>query len=382
VGASAAGLGTADALRRRGHDGPIHVLESARHQPYERPPLSKQFLSGVWTADRLAVHPHDYYDDAGIQLVLGATVTKVDDAAQFVEVAHDTGETNRMGYDKLVVATGLRARRASLWREWPGLHVLRSLDDAIELKRSLSRGSRLVVVGAGFLGTEVASVARSLGLDVALTCPELSPLSTQIGEEVALRLLRRHADEGVRIMAGVPVRGVVGSNDGVAGVVLEDGSEHPADVVLLSIGSEAQTELLRATCDFAGDGVLVDSSCRAATNVWAVGDIASRFDQRRGSYTRTEHRMNASEQGIAAAASILGIEERVSQPGYFWTNQYDIRIQACGAVGQWFESRVVDADAGDNEAIVEFLEAGRLVGVVAWNAPRAFAEHRRRVMAA
>ncbi|MEU7721180.1 NAD(P)/FAD-dependent oxidoreductase [Streptomyces tibetensis] len=360
VGASAAGLAAVETLRRTGFDGTLTLVGDEPHAPYDRPPLSKQILSGAWTTGQLALRPQADLDALGLDLRLGTAATGLDLTGRTVLLA----DGSRLPYDGLIVATGVRPRRLPGDR---GAHVLRTLDDALALRERLKPGRRLVVVGAGFLGAEAAAVARGLGARVTLLEPAPVPLAHAVGTEVGRLLSRTHLDHGVELRTGVTVTGV---NDG--GVRLADGEVVGADEVLVAVGSLPNTEWLADSGLPVGDGVLCDAYCQAVPGVYAAGDVARWDNPLFGTSMRIEHRTHAAEQGMAAARNLLAAPEarRPFAPvPYFWSDQYGTRIQAYGFLRGHDEVVVVEGDLADRRFVAAYRRGDRLTGALAMGVP-------------
>ncbi|MEW1779796.1 FAD-dependent oxidoreductase [Streptomyces sp. NPDC086777] len=358
VGASAAGLAAAETLRREGYHGTLTLVGDEPRTPYDRPPLSKQVLSAEWAPDRVALRAPDELDSLGLDLRLGVAASALDVADRTVRLA----DGSAVPYDGLVVATGVRPRRLP----GEGAHVLRTLDDALTLRERLGPGRRLVVVGAGFLGTEAAAVARRLGARVTLLEPAPVPLAHVVGEEVGRVLSRAHLERGVDLRTGVAVHEV--TDDGVR---LAGGEEIEADEVLVAIGSLPNVEWLAGSGLTVADGVVCDEYCEAAPGVYAAGDVARWHNPLFGVPMRIEHRTNAAEQGMAAARNLLDPEARkaFAPVPYFWSDQYGMRIQAYGYLRGHDEVRVVEGDLREGRFVAGYRRGKRLVGVLGVGVP-------------
>lgn len=370
VGASAAGLTAAQTLRREGYEGPLTVVGDEEHMPYDRPPLSKQVLSGVWEPSKIALP--STVDD--IEWRLGVRAVGLDVGGR--RLALSTGDS--LAYDKLVIATGVTPRRLPFGQDLAGVHTLRTLPDALAFKEELASARSVVIVGAGFMGSEVAAVASGMGADVTVVDPLPAPMVRQFGPWLGGLVAKLHADHGVRMRLGVGVTGLVGSGR-VEGVELADGTVLPADVVLVAIGSVPNTAWLAGSGLSLTDGVDCDSLCRAAPNVVAAGDVASWTHPVHGRRIRVEHRMNATEQGMAAARTLLGKGEPYSPIPYFWTDQYDVKIQAYGAFPEDAVPSVAAGDVGAGRFAALYVADGRVAGVVGWNLPRDTRQLRTRI---
>ena len=328
VGASAAGLSTVEALRRQGCGGRVTLIGDEPHPPYDRPPLSKEILSGAWSADRVWLRDSATMAGLDVDLRLGVAATAVDPVFRRVMLA----DGSDVSYDDLVIATGVRPRRLPGVEGIAGVHVLRTLADAIALRGELAAQPRLVIVGAGFLGAEVAAVASQAGAAVTLVSDLAAPLSDVLGVDLGALLMGLHAEHGVRIRTGVMVREVLAVGGRAAGVRLAGGEVVEADTVLLSIGCVPNVDWLTGSGIEIGNGVLCDQYCQAGPGVWAAGDVASWQHPGYGERLRVEHRTNASEQGIAVARNILssGNPTPFAPVPYVWSNQYDCKIQIHG----------------------------------------------------
>ena len=363
VGASAGGLSVAEALRRAGHEGTITLVGDEPRMPYDRPPLSKQLLSGKWTPSRLALRSEADIRALGLELRLAVPASALDLARQVVTLADDT----RVPYDALVIATGVRARRLPGTDGVTGVHTLRSLPDALALRDRLRPGRHLVIVGAGFVGAEVAATACGLGVRVTLLESGPMPLALAVGEEAGRFLTSLHQQHGVDIHTDAAVTEIVHAGGTVAGVRLADGTLVPADDVLVAIGSTPNTEWLAGSGLADRDGVGCDEYCAAADGVYGVGDVARWYNPLFGTAMRVEHRTNAAEQGLAVARNLLtpGARRPFAPVPYFWSEQYDTRFQAYGCLRDHDEALVLDAASADRRLLVAYRKDDRLVGVLA-----------------
>ncbi|WP_049561851.1 NAD(P)/FAD-dependent oxidoreductase [Nonomuraea sp. SBT364] len=375
VGASAAGLSTAEALRRHGYQGRLTLLDAGPHLPYDRPPLSKQVLAGAWEPARVQLRDPARLEALQAEFALDEPAVALDAAARAVT----TGSGRVLRADALVIATGLTPCRLPGQDGLAGVHVLRTLDDALALRRDLTAGRRLVVVGEGVLGAEVAATARALGLDVTLAGMGRTPLGEQLGDVIGELLSRTHGERGVRLRLGVTVEELTGAGGQVTGVRLAGGELLAADVVVVAVGSRPATGWLEGS-DLPGlpglpgltpgGGVACDSRCRAAEGIYAVGDVASWQHEGLGRRLRLENRTNATEQAQAVAANILGADRPYTPIPYFWTDQYDVKIQAHGLPSPAAELTVVDGDPEERRFTALYREGGRVTGVIGWNMPK------------
>ncbi|MFG2969816.1 NAD(P)/FAD-dependent oxidoreductase [Streptomyces sp. NPDC048288] len=365
AGASMAGLRAAEQLRAAGWSGAITLVGDEPHMPYNRPPLSKEVLAGKAPFDSLAFRPRASVSD--VEWRLGRKVVAADLDRRTVRL--DDGDA--LSYDGLVVATGMRPRRLACPGPSAGRHTVRTLDDAQGLREALIRpGARVVVVGAGFIGCEVAATAVALGVaEVTVVDPLPLPMGGPLGELLGRALLKRHEDRGVRFALGTGVAGFTG-DDRVTGVVLGDGSVLPADVVVESVGSVANTEWLDGNGLDLTDGVLTDAYLRVGgrPDVVAVGDVA-RFPNARydGVPRRVEHWCIPTDTAKHAARTLVGDAEPApfAPLPTFWSDQHDFRLQSFGAPGLGQDDvRILDGDP-DGDVLVGYHRDGRLVGVVA-----------------
>jgi 3-phenylpropionate/trans-cinnamate dioxygenase ferredoxin reductase subunit len=324
VGGGLGAARTAEQLRRAGYTGPITIVGQEAHLPYDRPPLSKEVLR--CEVDDVTLKPREFYDERNITLRLGVAATSLDTAAQAVTL--DDGTV--LGYDKLVITTGLVPRRIPTFPDLEGIRVLRSYDECMALRRHASAERRAVVVGAGFIGCEVAASLRGLRVDVVMVEPQPTPLASVLGEQIGELVARLHRAEGVDVRTGVAVAEVCGQGH-VEKVVLTDGSEITAGLVVVGIGSHPATEWLNGSGVEVDNGVICDEAGRtSAPNVWALGDVAS-WRNPMGHQVRVEHWSNVSEQARVVVPAMLGQDtpSNVVVP-YFWSDQYDIKIQCLG----------------------------------------------------
>ncbi|MFD4294229.1 NAD(P)/FAD-dependent oxidoreductase [Rhodococcus sp. NPDC058505] len=362
VGAGLAGLRTAEELRRAGHEGAITLLGEESHLPYDRPPLSKDVVRGE--NDDVTLKPAEYYDELGVELRLGARAVSVDPSARTVTLEDGTG----VDYDRLVIATGLTPRRIPGLPDLQGVHVLRTLDDSLALRADLTAGRTGLVVGAGFIGCEVAASMRARGLDVVLVEPQPSPLASVLGEQVGALVARLHTGEGVDVRTGVGLDSLRGDTR-VTGAVLGDGTEIAADVVVVGIGSHPVTGWLEGSgIDLAdrtaGGGVLADEAGRTSDpNVWVVGDVAA-WRHPEGDQRRVEHWSNVGEQAKVLAHTLVtgAAPDVAAQVPYFWSDQYDVKIQALGEPSGTDTVHLVRDDG--RKFLAYYERDGRLVAVV------------------
>jgi NADPH-dependent 2,4-dienoyl-CoA reductase/sulfur reductase-like enzyme len=377
VGASLAGVSTARALREQGFDGRLTLVGDEPHPPYDRPPLSKDYLAG--TAERAELDLLTSADDAlEVDWRLGCTAVGLDTAGRAVLLAG--GE--RLVSDAVVIATGARARR--LPGPTPaGVHTVRTVDDATALRAELVPGARLVLIGGGFIGAEIASTARALGVDVVVVEALATPLAGPLGADIGRVCAGLHADNGVRLLTGVGVERVLGDGR-VRAVRLVDGRELPADVVVVGIGATPCVDWLAGSglaIDPVGGGVRTDAHCATdVAGVLAVGDCASPYRRYAGGGLRLEHWTNALKQPATAAATLLGRPGAPSpdhEVPYFWSDQYDSRLQFAGHRVDGDQVEIVEGDVEARNFLAVYRRNGEPVAVFAMNRPRPFGRWRR-----
>ncbi|MCV7312117.1 NAD(P)/FAD-dependent oxidoreductase [Mycobacterium paraffinicum] len=361
VGGGLAAARTAEQLRRSEYTGRVTIISDEVHVPYDRPPLSKEVLRKE--VDDVALKPREWYDENDITLRLGAAATGLDTAAQTVTLA----DGSVIGYDELVIATGLVPRRIPTLPDLAGIRVLRTFDESMALREHASACRRAVVIGAGFIGCEVAASLRSLGVDVVLVEPQPTPLASVLGEPIGELVARLHRAEGVDVRLGVGVAEVRG-DERVDTVVLTDGTELVADLVVIGIGSRPATGWLEGSGVEVDNGVLCDEAGRtSAPNVWALGDVASWRDAT-GHQARVEHWSNVADQTRVVVPAMLGqeVSSAVVVP-YFWSDQYDVKIQCLGEPEATDTVHLVEDDG--RKFLAYYERDGVLVGVVGGGMP-------------
>lgn len=377
VGASLAGLRSVEELRNQGFDGRIVVIGDEIHRPYDRPPLSKAYLAGTLPADELALADQSDIDEWSAEWRLGIRAERVD--PQVGEIHLSTGETMRT--DGLVIATGGHARTLRGNTALKGIHTLRTLDDAVALRAELHPDARVVVIGAGWIGAEVASTCRELGLAVTVIESAPVPMGRALGAELGSLCADLHTDHGVDLRLGVGVADFTHDGSRVTGVVLHDGRRLPADVVVAGIGMHPATDWLHGSGIPLDNGVLCDPGCvTEIPSVVAVGDVA-RYRTPEGNYVRHEHWTNATEQPVVAIRNLLaGTTLEAFRPsGYVWSDQYGVRLQLAGETAAADEIAVVDGSPDDRKFVAEFRRAGRPIGVLAMNNAKLFGRLRRQL---
>jgi NADPH-dependent 2,4-dienoyl-CoA reductase/sulfur reductase-like enzyme len=374
VGTSLAGLRAAETLRRDGFDERIVAISAERHLPYDRPPLSKELLRGDWEPEQVVLRKQGV-DDLELDWRLDTRAVALDVSAREVEL-HD-GE--RIAFDGLVIATGATPRRLRTQPDLVGVRVLRTLDDALALRALLVARPKVVVIGAGFIGAEVAATCRARGLEVTLLEMLPQPMVRGLGPELGAAIAAVHRDHGVDLRTGVTVEGIHDDGNGqVTGVQLGDGTHVAADVVVVGVGVVPETGWLEGSGLTLDNGVVCDASCCAAPNVVAAGDVARwpnlLFD---GALMRLEHWTNATEQGVAAARRLLGDESAFAPVPFVWSDQYDRKIQSVGVVSPDAEMYVAHGTLDDRQFVALFGKHGRIVGALGFNRPRNVMQYRR-----
>lgn len=355
AGAGLAGVGVAEALRGLGHDGEIVIIGSETHLPYDRPPLSKEVLRGTKGMDDIRLRPS--FDDLAVDLRLGREVTAVDQTERTVRT--NDGETCR--YDHLVVATGLRPRRLAGTEGRSRVHALRTWDDSAGIAAQLADARRVLVVGAGFIGCEIAASMRESGLEVVLVEPNATPLEPAVGPLVGGFVARLHRDRGVDLRTGVGVQRLDADHAGVR-ARLDDTSVVDADLAVVGIGAVPCTGWLADTDLDLRDGVLCGSDGRTADPaIWAVGDVACRTPCGGGTPRRVEHWTAARTDAKTVARGILGLAAAPEAPEYVWSDQYGAKLQVVGRVTVASIPHVLAE--GDDKFLVAFVEDGRLAAV-------------------
>lgn len=361
VGGGLAATRIAEQLRRAEYGGPITIVSDEPHLPYDRPPLSKDVLRGE--VDDVTLKPAEFYAENNITLELGSAATTLDADAKTVKL--DDGRALR--YDELVIATGLVPKRIPSFPDLEGIRVLRTYDESMALRAHAGNAHRAVVVGAGFIGCEVAASLRGLGVEVVLVEPQPQPLASVLGEQIGSLVARLHRAEGVDVRTGIGVTEIRGDSH-VEAVVLSDGTELSADLVVVGIGSRPATDWLAGTGVEVDNGVVCDNVGRTtAPHVWALGDVASWRDAG-GHQARVEHWSNVAEQARVLAPVILGQEppQSVVVP-YFWSDQYDVKVQC---LGEPEADDIVHVVSDDGRKFLAFYERdGVVAGVVGGGMP-------------
>lgn len=370
VGAGHAAGQVVASLRQHKFDGDIVLVGDEPYLPYQRPPLSKKFLAGDLPAERLYVKPASFYDDSSITLQLDTRVAAIDRDTKCVKI--DGGED--VSYDKLVIATGSRVRRLPVeGANLNGVHYLRSIADVDNIRTDMEAGRKLVIIGAGYIGLEVAAVAQQAGLNVTVVEMADRVMSRVVSPEISDFYQIEHTNHGVRFRLSTGVSSL-GGKKRVKSVTTSEGEEIPADLVVIGIGILPNTELAANAGLDVENGIVVDDHCQTSDpNILAVGDCTSHpnpiYDRR----LRLESVHNAAEQAKTAAANICGQDVAYAQVPWFWSDQYDLKLQIAG-LSEGYDDVVIRGNPAERSFSCLYLQDGRLIAVDAINAPRDFVQ--------
>lgn len=365
VGANAAGLGVAQGLRAAGHDGPILLLDADREIPYQRPPLSKDFLLAGAAPELVPLVSEGHLADLRLDLGLGATVTRLDLADRRVELA----DGRSIEAARIVLCTGSRARRLTLrGADLAGIHHLRDAADARRLRAALRQATQVVVIGAGLIGLEIAASARQLGLGVTVVEQAPAPALRAFGPAVGAALRNAHARRGVSILCNVSVAEIVGSGH-VSAVHLADGSILPTDLVVVGIGAIPNISLAQDAGLACGAGIRVDGFGRTSTDgVWAAGDVAEIVYDGASLPLRLESLQHAQLHGVAVGQAMAGSAAAYDAIPWFWSDQFDLNIQAVGSIEG--APTLLRGDPESDRYSAFWLRDQRLIGAVSCNQGR------------
>jgi 3-phenylpropionate/trans-cinnamate dioxygenase ferredoxin reductase subunit len=367
IGASHASVQAIDTLRREGHEGPIVLVGDEPHLPYNRPPLSKKFLSGELERERLLLRSPQFYEQARVEARLGTRVTAIDRGDRRLRLA-DGGE---LVYDKLLLCVGSRPRLLDVpGYDLGGIHYLRTIADVEAIRADLPGARRLVVVGAGYVGLEAAASARHLGLDVTVIEMAGRPMNRVVAPELSAFYVRRHEREGVRIHCNTSVTAFDG--EGRVSAVVCGAERYLADLVIVGVGILPDVSLAAAAGIRCENGVWVDEQCQTSdSNVYAAGDCTNHPSVRYGRRVRLESVDNAVEQGKTAATNMCGKPARHAHVPWFWSDQYDVKLQIAG-LSEGYDQAVVRGDPDAGSFALYYLAGGELLAVDAVNSPRDF----------
>ncbi len=369
AGASLAGAKAAETLREEGFGGPLVLIGEETERPYERPPLSKDYLLGKAERETIYVHPQPWYAEHDVDLRLGARVTGIDPAAHEVRLA----DGSRIGYARLLLATGSSPRRLPIpGAEADGVLYLRRVADSDQIKAAFQTASRVAVIGAGWIGLETAAAARAAGVEVTILEAAELPLLRVLGREVAQVFADLHRDHGVDLRFGVQVAEITGSGGQADGVRLADGSHVRADAVIVGIGITPNSQLAEAAGLEVGNGIVTDARLRSSDpDIYATGDVANAYHPGLGRHIRVEHWANALHQPQAAARAMLGQNAVYDRVPYFYTDQYDLGMEYAGYVEPGgYDQVVFRGDVGRRVFIAFWLGGGRVLAgmnVNLWN---------------
>ncbi|UYB43764.1 FAD-dependent oxidoreductase [Streptomyces sp. Je 1-4] len=360
AGAGLAGAKAAETLRAEGFDGPLVLLGDEHERPYERPPLSKGYLLGTSEKEKVYVHPPRWYADHDVELRLGQAVTALDPAAHEVTLA----DGSRLGYAKLLLATGSTPRPLPVpGADLDGVHYLRRLADSDRLKEVFRSASRVVVIGAGWIGLETTAAARTAGAEVTVLEAAALPLLGVLGPEVARIFATLHTDHGVELRCGTQVAEITGTGGAVDGVRLADGSLIGAEAVIVGVGITPNSGPAAAAGLKVDNGVVVDERlCSSHPDVFAAGDVANAYHPVLGRHLRVEHWANALHQPKTAARAMLGQDVRYDRLPYFFTDQYDLGMEYTGYTGpEGYDQVVFRGDTEAREFLAFWLSGGRVL---------------------
>lgn len=357
-------------LRQHQYDGQLVLVGDEPHLPYQRPPLSKKYLAGDLPAERLYLKPADFYDEPGIDLHLSTKVTGIDRNARQVV----TSDNETIAYDKLVLAPGSRIRPLPVEGTNLGrVHYLRTIADVDGIRGDFETGRRLVVIGAGYIGLEVAAVACQAGLDVTVVEMADRVMSRVVSPEISDFYQIEHTSQGVRLRLSTGVTALHGKKN-VRRVITGDGEEIPADLVVIGVGILPNTELATAAGLDVDDGIVVDDRCMTSDpDIFAIGDCTSHPNAIYGRRVRLESVHNAVEQAKTAAANLCGVATHYAQVPWFWSDQYDLKLQIAG-LSEGYDDVVIRGNPADRAFACLYLRDERLIAVDAINSPREFVQ--------
>jgi 3-phenylpropionate/trans-cinnamate dioxygenase ferredoxin reductase subunit len=377
LGAGQAAAQLAVSLRQGGHDGPIRMVGDEPYAPYQRPPLSKAFLKERPSADSLLLRGAHYWPDHKVELAFGTAAAAVDRTRKIVGLRD--GRT--LDYDTLVFATGTRARDLPLpGIDRSGVFSLRKIDDVRRLRPALDDARRIVIIGGGYIGLEVAAVMRQEGRDAIVVEAEGRVMKRVAGETISGFFDGLHRSRGVEIRLGCRLASIDGDDSRATGITLASGERIAADLVLVATGARANDDIARAAGLPCEDGIVVDDFACAAPGIYAIGDCARFYSRRYGRKIRLECVQNAIDQAKAAAEAMLGKPKPYDPVPWFWSDQYEIKLQITGLL-DGFETAETIGNPADAKFSVEYRKAGKLIAVDAVNDGRAHMLGRRRIAA-
>ena len=356
-------------LKQKKYPGRVVLVGDEPWLPYQRPPLSKKFLAGELPAERLYVKPEKFYADPDIEVRLNTRVTAIDPHTRSLS----SSDGSRLHYSRLVLATGSRARTVSAaGADLAGIHYLRGIDDVNAIRDELERASRTVIVGAGYIGLEVAAVVRQLGQEVTVLEMADRVMSRVVSPELSAFYAREHRNAGIHLMLGEGLEGFEGQNGRVTSVTTSGGVHLPADLVIIGIGVLPNTELAETAGLAVDNGIVVDEHCRSSDpHIYAIGDCTSHPSRLYERRLRLESVQNALEQAKVAAVNINGGDERYDQVPWFWSDQFDLKLQIAG-LSEGYDETVMRGDPAERRFSCAYLKGGRLLALDAVNAPKDF----------
>lgn len=363
IGAGIAGGTAAETLRKQGFEGRVHLIGAEPYRPYDRPPLSKEFLSGAKEQEKLFFKPQDFYTEQSIELHLGTEATAIDPSLNTVTLAN--GESIR--YDKLLLSTGSRVKRLPIpGSNLKGVHYLRTIDDSRALAHSMNGASRVVIVGAGFIGSEVAAVCKTAGLEVTVLEIQPQPMAHILGEKMGAIYANLHTNRGINLRLREGISEIRGSSR-TEQVITDEGNAINCDFVVIGVGITPDTTLAESAGLHVDFGILTDQYCQTShPDIYAAGDVANWFHPGLDRRLRVEHWDNALNQGAAAAKSMLGAPEPYSPTLYFWSDQYDLNIQYLGHATEW-DDIAVRGNPADEKFTAFYLKDGSVHGALVVN---------------
>jgi 3-phenylpropionate/trans-cinnamate dioxygenase ferredoxin reductase subunit len=373
VGAGQAGAQVAQSLRQGGFEGALRLIGDEAHPPYQRPPLSKKFLAGEIGAEGLWLRPPAFYTTNTIDHIPNTSVVGIDRAAKRVQL--ENGDT--ISYGKLVLATGTKARLLPIkGSDKDGVVTLRSIGDVDAIRDRLSKSQNLVIIGAGYIGLEVAAVARALGKDVCVIEAQDRPMKRVVSETVSDFFAKMHSDNGVQLRLNTGIEALEGG-DAVESVKLNNGDSVPADLVLVAVGAEPNDQLAADAGLDTDNGVLVDGAAQTSDpDIYAVGDCTRFYSGRYSRSVRMESVQNAIDQAKIAAQALLGQDVDYDPLPWFWSDQYEIKLQIAG-LSEGYDKTIVVGDPAAKKFYVAYLKDNALIAVDSINSPRSHMMARR-----
>ncbi len=363
IGAGIAGGTAAETLRKQGFDGEIHLIGAEPHRPYDRPPLSKEFLSGAKEQEKLYFKTEDFYTEQSIELHLVAEALALDTSSNTVTLSN----ADALHYDKLLLATGSQVKRLpNPGANLDGVHYLRNIEDSKAIAQSMSGAGRAVIVGAGFIGSEVAAVCKAAGLEVTVLEIQPQPMAHILGAKMGAIYANLHTNRGIDLRLSEGISEIRGQSRAEQ-VITDKGNTIDCDLVVIGVGISPDTSLAEAAGLDVEGGILIDENCRTSNpNIFAAGDVANWFHPGLGHRLRVEHWDNALNQGAAAAKSMLGNPEAYAPVLYFWSDQYDLNIQYLGHAAEWDEI-AVRGNPSEEKFSAFYLKDGSVHGALIVN---------------